>query len=113
MPKTCRCSRIGLAIALIYSALAVAASLYDLLRAPGGDWLDLRGIETCIATLPACYVIQNLLPKLGLPTPDFYHRLESPYTIASVLVSIAACAALLYGITAWIERKIRGRKAEA
>lgn len=110
--STRRFSRIGLTIAFVYAALAFAASGYDLLRAPSGGWLDLRGIETCLATLPACWVVDAILPKIGLPRLDFYHRLESPYTIAAVTFSVLSCAAAFYFLTAWIERRIRKRKSK-
>ncbi|HEX5036346.1 MAG TPA: hypothetical protein VFX30_04235 [bacterium] len=110
--STRRFSRIGLVVALVYAALAVAASGYDLLRAPSGGWLDLRGIETCLATLPACWLVDAVLPKIGLPRPDFYHRLESPYTVVAVAFSVLSCAAALYFLTAWIESRIRKRKSK-
>lgn len=98
-------SRIGLIVSLVYAALAFAAVSYDLLRAPSGGWLDLRGIETCIATLPACYVVNQILPKIGLPRPDFYHGLQSLYTLIIILFSILACATILYIVTSFIQKR--------
>ena len=106
-----RFSRLALGIAAVYAAVAAAVGLWDLLRPePPGSWLFLRGIETCIATLPACYVVENVFPALGIPRPNFYEIRESAYTAAALVLMILSCAALIYFVTAWIERRVRSHK---
>jgi hypothetical protein len=102
---------LALAIAAVYTAVAATVSLWDLLRPePPGSWLFLRGIETCIATLPACYLVENAFPAVGIPSPNFYHIRESAYTVAALILMILSCAALIYFLASWIERRIRFRK---
>jgi hypothetical protein len=102
---------LALAVAAVYTAVATAVSLWDLLRPePPGSWLFLRGIETCIATLPACYVVENVFPAVGIPSPNFYHIRESAYTAIALVLMILSCAALICFVAAWIERRVRSRK---
>jgi hypothetical protein len=102
---------LALAIAAGYAAVATVVSLWDLLRPePPGSWLFLRGIETCIVTLPVCYFVENVFPALGIPRPNLYEVRESAYTVAALILMILSCAALIYFVTAWIQKRIRSRK---
>lgn len=106
-----RFSRLALAVTALYTAVAAVVSLWDLFSpAPPGAWLVLRGIGVCVVTLPACYIVENVLPAVGIPSPNFYDIRESPYTVIALIVMILSCAALIYFVTAWIERRIRSRK---
>ncbi|HSA59107.1 MAG TPA: hypothetical protein VLJ37_05420 [bacterium] len=105
-----RSFRLALVVASLYTVIAAVVSLWDLFSpAPPGAWLVLRGIGVCIVTLPACYIVENVFPALGIPSPNFYDIRESPYTVIALIVMILSCAALIYSITAWIQKRIRSR----
>lgn len=109
---TNRRSRLPLIVACVYAVIALVASLWDLLSpAPPGSWLVLRGIGVCIVTLPVCYVVENVFPWVGLPRPDFYAVHESVLPWIALAAMIFVCAAMVYGVTAWIQRRFGRRPA--
>jgi len=98
-------SRLGAALALLYTAFA-AYVVQDELRNTGGGWINLRGMGTVLVTAPSQVTFGVALEWLGVPRVDYSQPGLSGYgqLVLHVMVSAAAVYLLGYGVE-WATRR--------
>ena len=98
-------SRLGTALALLYTAVAIYI-VQDELRNTDGGWINLRGMGTTLVTAPSQVTFGLVLAWLGVPRVNYSEPGFGSYIqlVLHVAVSAAAFYLLGYGIE-WATRR--------
>jgi hypothetical protein len=98
-------SRLGIALALIYTAIAVYV-VQDELRYTGGGWINLRGMGVMLVTAPSQVTFGIVLEWLGVPRVDYSEPGLGSYTQLVLHVAVSAAAVYLSGYSIeWATRR--------
>ena len=91
-------SKFGLALALVYLALALFFVLTDRYEPSHGSFINLSGLLTLMATFPTSVVMDKIFPSFGIDGMMFIETPYSAQTIAVITAMLLINALLVYFI---------------